>query len=146
MLRIASRTRSRNFGLTAAVWLMTCETVPIETFARSAICRIVTGVFIGSHAAPRPSKESASDNKLAGFTYVDKYKRVQRLCPFCPLYAPSRRVRRRPSIHQNRSESSAKSTHKIIVDKDDGMIICSRNRAEWGRNVFGGSYFETFHS
>jgi hypothetical protein len=55
-------------------------------------------------------------------------------------------VRRLPWIHQNRSESSAKNTHKIIVDKDDGMIICSRNRAEWGRNVFGGSYFETFHS
>src|ERR1700722_19621126 len=101
MLRIASRTRSRNFGLTAAVWLMTCETVPIETFARSAICRMVTGVFIGSHAAPRPGTESTSDNQLAGFRYVDKYKRVQRLCPFRPLYPPSGGVRRLQRINQN---------------------------------------------
>src|SRR5437879_3142913 len=28
---------------------MTCETVPIETSARSAICRIVTGTLISNH-------------------------------------------------------------------------------------------------
>src|SRR5271163_2807082 len=43
MLRIASITRSRSFGRTVAVSLITCDTVPIETPARSAICRIVTG-------------------------------------------------------------------------------------------------------
>src|ERR1700678_2021755 len=39
---MASSTRSRNFGRTVAVSLITCDTVPIETLARSAICRIVT--------------------------------------------------------------------------------------------------------
>src|SRR6202034_3901201 len=42
MLRMASTTRSRSFGRTVAVPLITCETVPIEAPARSAICRIVT--------------------------------------------------------------------------------------------------------
>src|ERR1017187_664002 len=46
MLRIASSTRSRNFGRTVAVSLITCDTVPIETWARSAICRIVTGAVM----------------------------------------------------------------------------------------------------
>src|SRR5229473_2842095 len=46
MPRMASSTRSRSFGRTAAVSLMTCETVPMDTLARSAICRIVTGGFM----------------------------------------------------------------------------------------------------
>src|SRR5580692_2610058 len=46
MLRIASITRSRSFGRTVAVSLITCDTVPIETPACSAICRIVTGAVI----------------------------------------------------------------------------------------------------
>src|SRR5580658_10972239 len=46
MLRIASITRSRSFGRTVAVSLITCDTVPMETPARSAICRIVTGAVM----------------------------------------------------------------------------------------------------
>src|ERR1700685_4654938 len=42
MIRMASIPRARSFGRTGAVSLITCETVPIETPARSAICRIVT--------------------------------------------------------------------------------------------------------
>src|ERR1700683_176858 len=50
MLRIASITRSRSFGRTVAVSLITCDTVPIETPARSAICRIVTGAVMACRA------------------------------------------------------------------------------------------------
>src|ERR1700721_2654129 len=84
MLRMASRTRSRTFGLTAAVWLMTCETVPIETFARSAICRMVTGVFIGSHAAPRPITRVYFRHKLAGLTMLTNIKGFKGYVHFDP--------------------------------------------------------------
>jgi hypothetical protein len=33
--------------------LMTCDTVPIETFARSAICRIVTGAVMANRRSLR---------------------------------------------------------------------------------------------
>src|ERR1700722_17047327 len=55
MLRIASSTRSRSFGRTVAVSLMTCDTVPIETPARSAICCIVTGMVMACRPESRVS-------------------------------------------------------------------------------------------
>src|ERR1035437_1973364 len=58
MLRIASSTRSRNFGRTIAVSLITCDTVPIETWARSAICRIVTGAVMACRVGATASCSS----------------------------------------------------------------------------------------
>jgi hypothetical protein len=39
---MASSTRLRTSSRTPALLLMTCETVPTDTRARAAICRIVT--------------------------------------------------------------------------------------------------------
>src|SRR5277367_2498075 len=68
MLRMASSTRSRSLGRTVAVSLITCDTVPIETPARSAICRIVTGSVMACPAEhPRvvgPRREGARPIKL----------------------------------------------------------------------------------
>src|ERR1039458_8998944 len=58
MLRIASSTRSRSFGRTIAVSLITCDTVPIETWARSAICRIVTSAVMACRVEARASCSS----------------------------------------------------------------------------------------
>src|SRR5208337_4679221 len=66
MLRMASITRSRSFGRTVAVSLITCDTVPIETWTRSAICRIVTGAVMAcrveARAAGLPHRDRTSPN------------------------------------------------------------------------------------
>src|SRR5580658_10488340 len=48
---MTASTRFRNLSRTRAVLLTTCETVPIETCARPAICFIVTGLVIKSESA-----------------------------------------------------------------------------------------------
>src|SRR5580704_5514477 len=52
---MTSSTRFRSFSRTGAVPLTTCDTVPMETCARSAICFIVVGLVIdGESATFRP--------------------------------------------------------------------------------------------
>ena len=63
MLRIASITRSRSFGRTVAVSLITCDTVPMETPARSAICRIFTGAVMTCHVEARRMTSSLTSMK-----------------------------------------------------------------------------------
>src|SRR5580704_8977763 len=48
---MTSSTRFRSFSRTGAVPLTTCDTVPMETCALSAICFIVVGLVIESESA-----------------------------------------------------------------------------------------------